>query len=104
MSYLSPTPLTTVSPRLGRSRSYKEQYAYVYRSDKLCARETWVYSDPGNHFAREPYLAQFLVNGEALNNFVVVGLHTAPDDTPHELRELDNVAKEIRDVRTKYLW
>ena len=44
-----------------------------------------------------------MVNAEALQKFVVVGLHTAPDDTPHELRELDNVAKEIRDVSDLWL-
>ena len=74
----------------------------MYRADKLCARETWLFSDPSDQFAREPFISQFVVNADALQKFVVVGLHTAPDDTPHELRELDNVAAEIRDVSDLY--
>jgi len=89
-----------VSARLGRSRAYKEQYAYLYRADELCVAETWLYSDAQDVYSRDPFIARFLVNSEALDQFVVVGLHTAPDETPRELMELDQVAAEIRDRKS----
>ena len=78
----------TISDRLGRTNS-KEQYAYIYKHDKLSVLDTYHYDDgeePNSDiFEREPYVVRFRANNHDVD-FSVVGIHTAFD---HAVEELD---------------
>eukprot|EP00057_Strongylocentrotus_purpuratus_P002772 XP_003725207.2 PREDICTED: deoxyribonuclease-1-like 2 [Strongylocentrotus purpuratus] len=50
-----------ISSRLGRSSSYKEQYAYFYKTNVLSVVDEFEYPDNGviDEFEREPYVVLF---------------------------------------------
>jgi len=82
-----------LSERLGRT-SYKEQYAYFYRTDKLQVLQTHQYADPGDRFEREPYSALFrAVDG---TEFAVIGIHAKPDDAVEEIGLLHTVTEVVK--------
>ena len=67
-----------ISPRLGRS-NMKEQYAFLYRSNKVRIEETCTYPDPKDVFIREPFIVQFSSNSVAnLSEFTILSIHTQP--------------------------
>ena len=73
----------TVGPRLGRTSS-KEQYAYIYREEiELLGNST--FNDSDDLFHREPYMARFRTGDF---DFVLITLHSDPDETPQELDSL----------------
>jgi len=83
------------SERLGRT-SYKEQYAYYYRKDKLSVISEYQYDDGvddgSDVFMREPYGVLFgISNSDGLRKFGVLGIHTSPDSANQELNGLDEV-------------
>ncbi|XP_060080633.1 deoxyribonuclease-1-like [Ylistrum balloti] len=82
----------TISERLGRS-SYKEQYAYFYRTSALTLLETRQYPDLGDRFEREPYSAMFMSKSSS-ETFVVTGLHAKPDDAVAEIGLMDKVYED----------
>ncbi len=79
-----------VGPRLGRTNS-KEQYAYIYRESvfkSVGEPTTWL--DDGDLFEREPFLCKFqTVEGNL--DFVLVNIHTKPEDAGTEIGLLSNV-------------
>jgi len=79
-------------PRLGRTNS-KEQYAFIYNTAKVqyLANTAYTYADPGDHLHREPYIARFR-SGQF--TFVLVDVHTDPDDVANEIAALDDVVKD----------
>ena len=82
----------TVGPRLGRTSS-KEQYAYIYREGiELLGNST--FNDSGDLFHREPYMARFRAGDF---DFVLITLHSDPDETPEELDSLPEVFREARE-------
>jgi len=87
------------SERLGRT-SYKEQYAYFYRLDRLQFLGDHQYDDgpdDGNDdFEREPYSALFQPVGKGQESqFVVTGIHAKPD---HAVAEIGYLYKSYVDV------
>jgi endonuclease/exonuclease/phosphatase family metal-dependent hydrolase len=82
-----------LSPRLGRTTS-KEQYAFVYRVDKLDLIDQAVWPDPTDEFEREPYVARF-ETVEGGNTFTAIGLHAAPGDVVDELTALSAVYDDV---------
>jgi endonuclease/exonuclease/phosphatase family metal-dependent hydrolase len=79
-------------PRLGRSSS-KEQYAYIYNTVRVSVLDgsTYTFDDKDDVFEREPYLAAFRVGDF---DFVLVNIHTKPDDATAEIRALTAVVDD----------
>ncbi len=90
-----------ISARLGRTSS-KEQYAYIYNTQALEQIETpYVYPEPtGDPFHREPYIARFRI----LDNnrtFVLITVHTDPDEATQEIEALPGVIESAKAVFTE---
>lgn len=83
-----------ISPRLGRTSS-KEQYAFIYRTDWVTALDSFLYSDPGDVYEREPYVVRFKSSKAEIADFAIAGIHTSPDDAEIEVSNLSNVYDEI---------
>jgi endonuclease/exonuclease/phosphatase family metal-dependent hydrolase len=86
-----------ISERLGRSTS-KEAYAYVYNTEMvaLIQGSDYVYSDVNDVFEREPYVASFKIGNF---DFVLVGIHTKPDDAYNEIGNLTLVVSSIQTAK-----
>lgn len=83
-----------ISPRLGRTSS-KEQYAYVYRTDRVEVIERSVFNvdDPRDLLHREPFVASFrtrVSNGTPFS-FTLINAHTDPDEADWEVEQLAHV-------------
>lgn len=84
-----------IGPRLGRTSS-KEQYAFVYNSDRIELGQAPAYTvnDPEDLLHREPIVASFRVRGpspERAFTFQLANIHTDPDETDTELDALAEV-------------
>ncbi|MEW6722510.1 MAG: endonuclease/exonuclease/phosphatase family protein [Candidatus Micrarchaeota archaeon] len=92
------------SPRLGRTSS-KENYAFVYDTSaiRLVPGSNYTFADPPpgtetDLFQREPFLARFeAVTGDF--DFVLITIHTDPDETPQELSDM---ALVVEDAKTHF--
>lgn len=82
------------SERLGRTTS-KEAYAYVYNTETIqfIQGSDYVYNDVNDVFEREPYIAGFKAGNF---DFVLVGIHTKPDDAYNEIGNLSLVVSSIQ--------
>jgi len=89
-----------IGPRLGRSNS-KEQYAFIYDTTAVEVNRQSIYTvnDPQDLLHREPLVALFRVRGppptEAFT-FMLVNIHTDPDETKEELDTLADVYHAVR--------
>jgi deoxyribonuclease-1-like protein len=81
------------SERLGRTTS-KEAYAYIYNTETIqfIQGSDYVYADVNDVFDREPYIASFKSGNF---DFVLVGIHTKPDDAYNEIGNLTSVVSSI---------
>ena len=89
-----------VGPRLGRSSS-KEQYAFLYDTAAIEVNRNSIYTvnDPDDLLHREPLVAMFRVRGlppQQAFTFVLVNIHTDPDETDTELDALGQVYQVVR--------
>jgi len=89
-----------VGPRLGRSNS-TEQYAFLYDTAAIEVNRHSVYTvnDPDDLLHREPLVAMFRVRGpppQQAFTFVLVNIHTDPDETDTELDALAQVYQVVR--------
>lgn len=89
-----------VGPRLGRSRS-TEQYAFLYDTAHIQVNSQSIYTvnDPDDLLHREPLVAMFRTRGpppEQAFTFVLVNIHTDPDETDTELDVLAQVYQAVR--------
>uniref|UniRef100_A0A8B9ELL8 Deoxyribonuclease n=1 Tax=Anser cygnoides TaxID=8845 RepID=A0A8B9ELL8_ANSCY len=88
-----------VSGRLGR-KTYKEQYAFIYRQNLVSVKQTYQYPDtqPGDEdaFSREPFVVWFQSPKTAVKEFAVVPLHTTPEMAVREIDELYDVYLDIK--------
>jgi len=86
-----------VGERLGRSSS-KEQYGFIWRTDKVELLRIWQYPDDEDIFQRPPSVAVFK-DLHTSCNVTFIPIHTSPDDTINEMNGLvkvyDTVAKEL---------
>ncbi|XP_068184857.1 deoxyribonuclease-1-like 1 [Antennarius striatus] len=87
------------SERLGRSDSYKEQYVFTYRTDKVTVTDKYQYPDtlPGDldAFSREPFVVHLKAPKTAIKDFVLIPLHTTPTNTTKELDALYDVLQIV---------
>ncbi|OXB52397.1 hypothetical protein ASZ78_000318 [Callipepla squamata] len=88
-----------VSGRLGR-KSYKEQYAFLYRRNLVSVKQTYQYPDtqPGDEdaFSREPFVVWFQSPNTAVKEFAIVPLHTTPEMAVREIDELYDVYLDVK--------
>jgi endonuclease/exonuclease/phosphatase family metal-dependent hydrolase len=82
------------SERVGRTSS-KEAYAYIYNTETIQFTQDsdYVYNDVDDVFEREPYIASFKAGNF---DFVLVGIHTKPDDAYNEIGSLTSVVSSIQ--------
>ena len=91
----APRYALALSERTGRQpddRRSQEQYAYLYRTDRLrVVGEGTLYDDePHDHFQREPYLSRFAVVGSDAT-FVLINVHTRPRAAVSEIGAIEHV-------------
>lgn len=72
-----------IGPRLGRTSS-KEQYAYMYRTDRVEPTMSYTWEDRADIYHREPFIAGFR---SKIGNFdfQLVQIHVDPDDAEDEI-------------------
>lgn len=91
-----------ISDRLGRTNS-KEQYAYIYNKKTITVTNrdlAYTYDDKKDIFQRAPFVAQFKTkNGNF--DFVLINIHTEPDNTPEEIKHLSDVIADAKKHYTK---
>jgi endonuclease/exonuclease/phosphatase family metal-dependent hydrolase len=82
------------SDRLGRTTS-KEAYSHVYNTEtvQFIQGSDYVFNDMADVFEREPYIASFKIGNF---DFVLVGIHTKPDDAYNEIGNLTSVVSSIQ--------
>jgi deoxyribonuclease-1-like protein len=88
------------SERTGKQaddKNSREQYAFFYNSLKIdLSGDPALYDDsPHDYFAREPYAARFKPKNRNFT-FVLVTVHTDPDEAVAEIGSLDEVVKWAR--------
>lgn len=93
-----------LGPRLGRTSS-KEQYAYIFDAASVEVDRASVYTvgDPEDLLHREPLVAQFRVRGpppDEAFTFVLVNIHTDPDEADMEVDTLADVYRAVRQAST----
>jgi endonuclease/exonuclease/phosphatase family metal-dependent hydrolase len=83
-----------ISERLGRTTS-KEAYAYVYNTEivQFIQGSDYVFNDVDDVFEREPYIASFKIDNF---DFILVGIHTKPEDAYNEIGNLTSVVSSIQ--------
>jgi endonuclease/exonuclease/phosphatase family metal-dependent hydrolase len=89
-----------VGPRLGRSNS-TEQYAFLYDTAAIEVNRGSIFTvnDPEDLLHREPLVAMFRVRGpppEQAFTFVLVNIHTDPDQAQAETSTLALVYQAVR--------
>ncbi|XP_013790523.1 deoxyribonuclease gamma-like [Limulus polyphemus] len=80
-----------LSERLGRGTA-KEQYAYIYRDDKLSVLDEQAFPDVEDLFMRPPYIVHFSSpTTRDLSSFVAICSHTQPSGAANETHALATV-------------
>ncbi|XP_066496761.1 deoxyribonuclease-1-like [Tiliqua scincoides] len=97
----SPNPFDyVVSKPLGRN-SYKEQYLFIYREDKVILLDSYYYDDGcepcgEDTFSREPFIVKFLAPETEVKELILVPLHAAPKEAVAEIDALYNVYLDVK--------
>ena len=89
-----------IGDRLGRSSS-KEQYAFIFDRQRIEVDRNELYTvhDPEDLLHREPFVAWFRVRGPAPEEaftFILINIHTDPDEAREEVNVLDDVYQVVR--------
>ncbi|XP_064375034.1 deoxyribonuclease gamma isoform X2 [Dromaius novaehollandiae] len=88
-----------ISKRLGR-KTYKEQYAFIYRHNLVSVKQIYQYPDlqPGDEdaFSREPFVVWFLSPKTAVKEFAIIPQHTTPETAVREIDELYDVYLDVK--------
>ncbi|XP_029974992.1 deoxyribonuclease I-like 1-like [Salarias fasciatus] len=89
------------SERLGRT-TYKEQYVYIYRNNKLKVKDQYQYPKVGGEgtnetdvFSRGPFIVRFHSSTTLVKDLILIGQHTSPKRAMKEMDELYTVFKWI---------
>ncbi|XP_062842188.1 deoxyribonuclease gamma-like isoform X2 [Trichomycterus rosablanca] len=87
-----------ISKRLGR-KSYKEQYAFIYRKKLVSVKSVYQYPDVQTEdldaFAREPFVVWFSSTNTEIKDFVIIPIHTTPEAAVKEIDELYDVYQNV---------
>ncbi|KAF2363044.1 Endonuclease/exonuclease/phosphatase [Trinorchestia longiramus] len=83
------------SPRIGRT-SYKEQYVYLYKPNRMTFLEGFQYVEKADMFQIGPFIAHFSSHSTGdPTEFTIIPLYAKPDDAPQELDALVDVYDEM---------
>ncbi|XP_069726643.1 deoxyribonuclease-1-like [Phaenicophaeus curvirostris] len=82
------------SAPLGQS-NYKERYLFIYKNDSVTLRMTRQMGRMGV-FSRPPYVVKFYSPNTQVKEFVMVPLHSKPDNAVKEIDKLYDVYNDIR--------
>jgi len=81
--------------RVGRGD--KEQYSFIYNTKTVeYLGKSYTYTDTNDFFSREPFVAYFKSGNF---DFVLINIHTQPDNATAEINALDDV---VIDARKKF--
>ncbi|XP_051967894.1 deoxyribonuclease gamma-like [Xyrauchen texanus] len=90
-----------ISERLGR-KSYKEQYAFIYRQKMVSVNAVYQYPDKQtgdeDAFAREPFVVWFSSPKTEIKDFVIIPIHTVPEAAVKEIDELYDVYQNVSEL------
>ncbi|KAG9471654.1 hypothetical protein GDO78_013924 [Eleutherodactylus coqui] len=85
-----------ISNRLGR-KTYKEQYAFIYRKQLVAVKDIYQYLDhqdgDADAFSREPFVVWFQTYKR---DFVIIPQHTTPEAAVREIDELYDVYLDVK--------
>uniref|UniRef100_A0A3B1J497 Deoxyribonuclease n=1 Tax=Astyanax mexicanus TaxID=7994 RepID=A0A3B1J497_ASTMX len=88
-----------ISKRLGRT-VYKEQFLFLYREDVVKVTAMYQYEDNQagdvDAFDREPYIMRLASTNTVVKDWVMIPVHTKPEDSEKELDELYDVVEAVR--------
>ncbi|CAM9466702.1 unnamed protein product [Lampetra planeri] len=88
-----------ISDRLGR-KSYKEQYAFIYRHTTVSVLDRYQYMDEQigdvDAFSREPFVVKFSSPTTDIKEFILIPQHTTPEASVKELDELYDVYMDVK--------
>lgn len=88
-----------VSPRTGRSSS-KEQYGYIYRTDRMFVSDEWQYPDLADQFERPPYVVTFELiqpSSRSGTQLTIIPCHAKPDNAIDEMNALVDVYDAVEE-------
>lgn len=89
----------TISPRIGRSASYNEQYAFVFDTQRIQggSQFSYVVQDDRDMLHREPFVGRFqTLSANQPFQFTLINIHTDPDEIRQELDVLADVYVNVR--------
>ncbi|KAA0707008.1 Deoxyribonuclease gamma [Triplophysa tibetana] len=88
------------SGRLGRTKTYQEQYVFIYRKStaKLINQYQYPDSQIGDEdaFSREPFVVHFQAPETVAKEIVLIPQHTTPSNATKEIDELYDVFVDIQ--------
>jgi len=84
---------SVVGPREGRTSS-KEQYAFIYEGAKVTPLRNYRYPDSGGVYERPPFAVEFQL-ARSTSKFVLVNIHSKPDDAVAEVSALATVYDSV---------
>ncbi|CAL8315241.1 unnamed protein product [Merluccius merluccius] len=90
---------SVASERLGRG-VYQEQYIFVYRTARAAVVDQYQYPDSADLFSREPFAVRFSAPSTAIKAFVLIAVHTSPENATKEIDSLYDVFKVVRKMWT----
>lgn len=88
----------TISPRIGRTPRYLEQYAFVFDTSRIRSgpEYSYVVRDDQDVLHREPFVGRFETNSNPPFGFTLINIHTDPDEIATELDVLADVFVNVR--------
>ncbi|KAM8759266.1 deoxyribonuclease gamma [Rhynchonycteris naso] len=88
-----------ISSRLGR-KTYKEQYAFLYKKKLVSVKESYLYHDhqagDTDAFSRKPFVVWFQSPYTVVKDFVIIPLHSTPETSIKEIDELVDVYTDVK--------
>ncbi len=88
----------SISPRIGRTKN-AEQYVFLWDTSRIHAGQkyTYVVTDESDLMHREPFVGRFQVaTSQQPFRFLLINVHTDPDETMQELNALAFVYDSVR--------
>uniref|UniRef100_A0A8C6PYB7 Deoxyribonuclease-1-like 1 n=1 Tax=Nothobranchius furzeri TaxID=105023 RepID=A0A8C6PYB7_NOTFU len=85
--------LSVASKGLGNSPGDMQQYVFIYRAHSV--KVTGQYQYTGQPFVRPPFVVRFSSNKTAIPEFILIPLHSDPDQAVQEIDGLYDVFVEV---------
>ncbi|XP_029013517.1 deoxyribonuclease-1-like 2 isoform X2 [Betta splendens] len=86
--------VAVTSKGLGNASDDMQQYVYIYRSQVVTASSMYQYSSK-KVFLRDPFVVRFKSNKTDIKDFILVPLHSDPDNVVTEVDKLYDVFVDV---------